>query len=64
VTRRSRPALPVLTPRADAAVDGRTHEARTAPADLEPELLTRPMRLSDHKPHARRPRVDGTVAGV
>ncbi|MFD2093878.1 hypothetical protein [Blastococcus deserti] len=35
----------------------------TAPEDLEPELLTRPMRLSDHVPHARRPRVDGSLRG-
>ena len=31
----------------------------TVPAGVEPDLLTRPMRLSDHVPHARRPRVDG-----
>jgi hypothetical protein len=36
----------------------------TAPEGLEPELLTRPMRLSDHVPHARRPRVDGSLRGV
>jgi hypothetical protein len=35
----------------------------TAPEGLEPELLTRPMRLSDHVPHSRRPRVDGSVRG-
>jgi hypothetical protein len=33
----------------------------TAPEGLEPELLTRPMRLSDHVPHARRPRLDGSL---
>lgn len=31
----------------------------TVPAGVEPDLLTRPMRLSDHAPHSRRPRVDG-----
>jgi len=36
----------------------------TAPEGLEPELLTRPMRLSDHLPNARRPRVDGSLRGV
>lgn len=34
------------------------------PAGLESELLTRPMRLSDHAPHSRRPRVDGSLSGV
>lgn len=33
----------------------------TPPADLEPDLLTRPMRLTDQVPHARRPRVGGSV---
>jgi hypothetical protein len=32
--------------------------------DPEPELLTRPMRLGDLAPHARRPRLDGFLAGV
>jgi hypothetical protein len=36
----------------------------TAPAGLEAELLTRPMRLSDHAPHSRRPRLDGSLSGV
>ena len=31
----------------------------TAPAGMEAELLTRPMRLSDHVPHSRRPRPGG-----
>ena len=63
-SRGSRPAPPVHKSRADAASDGRSRESWTAPAGLEPELLTRPMRLSDHMPHARRPRVDGSVAGA
>lgn len=33
-------------------------------ADTEPDLLTRPMRLSDHVPHSRRPRVDGSLSGA
>jgi hypothetical protein len=32
--------------------------------DPEPDLLTRPMRLNDLAPHSRRPRVDGSLAGV
>jgi hypothetical protein len=32
--------------------------------DAEPDLLTRPMRLSDHVPHSRRPRLDGSLSGV
>ncbi|WP_142024628.1 hypothetical protein [Blastococcus colisei] len=42
---------------------GATRTGWTAPEGLEPELLTRPMRMSDHVPHARRPRVDGSVGG-
>jgi hypothetical protein len=30
----------------------------------EPDLFTRPMRLSDQLPHARRPRVNGSLTGV
>jgi hypothetical protein len=36
----------------------------SAPSGLESELLTRPMRLSDHVPHSRRPRLDGSLRGV
>jgi len=32
----------------------------TVPEGVEPDLLTRPMRLADHMPHSRRPRVDGS----
>jgi hypothetical protein len=53
-----RPTVPSQEPA------GRTRTGWTAPEGLEPELLTRPMRLSDHVPHARRPRVDGSVRGV
>jgi hypothetical protein len=64
MSRGSRPAPPVHKPRGDATSDSSARESWTAPAGLEPELLTRPMRLSDHMPHARRPRVDGSVAGA
>jgi hypothetical protein len=36
----------------------------TAPEGLDPELLTRPMRLGDQVPHSRRPRLDGSLRGV
>jgi hypothetical protein len=36
----------------------------SAAVDPEPDLLTRPMRLNDLAPHSRRPRVDGSLAGV
>ena len=64
MSRGSRPAPPVHKPRGGATSDSSARESWTAPAGLEPELLTRPMRLSDHMPHARRPRVDGSVAGA
>ncbi len=50
-----RPAVPVQGPTAG------TGDSWTAPEGLGAELITRPMRLSDHVPHARRPRVDGSV---
>ncbi|MCW2703357.1 MAG: uncharacterized protein JWQ37_1352 [Blastococcus sp.] len=34
----------------------------TAPEGMEADLLTRPMRLSDHVPHSRRPRLDGSLS--
>ncbi|TYP83679.1 hypothetical protein BD833_11637 [Blastococcus xanthinilyticus] len=34
----------------------------SAPAGLEGDLLTRPMRLSDQIPQSRRPRVDGSLS--
>jgi len=39
-------------------------EAGAGSLDMEPDLLTRPMRLTDLVPHSRRPRVDGSLAGV
>ena len=42
----------------------RRRETWTALDDDEPDLLTRPMRLSDHQANSRRPRVNGSVAGA
>lgn len=42
----------------------RPRDSWTAPSDQEPDLLTRPLRLSDHIPHARRPRLDGSLSSV
>ena len=36
----------------------------TAPEGMEADLLTRPMRLSDHVPHSRRPRLGGSARTV
>jgi hypothetical protein len=58
-----RNAPAVHRPRPEGAPD-RSREGWTAPTGLESELLTRPMRLSDDAPHARRPRVDGSVSSV
>lgn len=56
------PAVPA--PRPDETIAGRSRSAWAAVGEAEPELLTRPMRLSDHVPHARRPRLDGSLTGV
>jgi hypothetical protein len=59
------PAIPsARPPRLDDTFGGRSRGAWGAVGEPEPELLTRPMRLSDHIPHARRPRLDGTLTGV
>jgi hypothetical protein len=42
----------------------RHRESWTAPDVDEPDLLTRPMRLSDYEANSRRPRVNGSVARV
>ena len=71
-TRRPAPAtaargrtLPSTLPtKPEATVNGDAGGSWSVPSGLESELLTRPMRLSDHVPHARRPRVDGSVRGV
>jgi hypothetical protein len=47
-------------PRPEERVE-RARDGWAAPDGLEPDLLTRPMRLSDQLPHSRRPRVDGSV---
>jgi hypothetical protein len=58
-------ALPSTLPgRPESAVGGASGGSWSVPEGLESELLTRPMRLSDHVPHARRPRVDGSLRGV
>ena len=67
------PAGPLVAPRPpvtrlDDTFGGRARAARpSAVASTgapEPDLLTRPMRLSDNIPHARRPRLDGSLTGV
>jgi hypothetical protein len=55
------PAVPATV--AGIAVSG-SAGSWSAPSGLESELLTRPMRLSDHVPHARRPRPDGAPRSV
>jgi hypothetical protein len=47
-------------PRPEQKVE-RARDGWAAPDGLEPDLLTRPMRLTDQMPHSRRPRVDGSV---
>jgi hypothetical protein len=51
---------------APAACAPRPEESfrRAEVCGAEPDLLTRPMRLSDHVPHSRRPRLDGSLSGV
>jgi hypothetical protein len=57
---------PVRSARASRPAEALTAQARDSrpPVDPEPELLTRPMRLSDLGPRGRRPRLDGFLAGV
>lgn len=56
-------ASTVRTPRPEESSGGRP-EVCGGRADAEPDLLTRPMRLSDRVPHSRRPRLDGSLSGV
>ncbi|MDK3257871.1 hypothetical protein [Blastococcus capsensis] len=49
------------TPAPETASGGR---GWTPPADLDADLLTRPMRLGDQLPHSRRPRLNGSFSGV
>lgn len=58
-----RPALPTRADRPQERIQ-RARDGWAAPDGLEPELLTRPMRLTDQMPHSRRPRVDGSLRGV
>jgi hypothetical protein len=59
------PAVPpARTPRFDDTFGGRSRAAWGAVGEPEPELLTRPMRLSDHIPHARRPRLGGSLTSA
>lgn len=50
-----------------APVPGRpaipSRDGWTAPEGMDSDLLTRPMRLSDHVPHSRRPRLGGSLGG-
>jgi hypothetical protein len=61
---RGRPVPSVRPSSPEEAPGGVSGGSWSTPNGLEAELLTRPMRLSDHVPHARRPRVDGTRRGV
>lgn len=61
-TATGRPPVPLAG--LDDTVGGRVRGVTADVADPEPELLTRPMRLSDHVPHARRPRLAGRSPGV
>ena len=58
-----RPAPPARAARPQERIQ-RARDGWAAPDGLEPELLTRPMRLTDQMPHSRRPRVDGSLRGV
>jgi hypothetical protein len=53
MSRPPRPAQPEKSP---------SRDAWTAPEGMEAELLTRPMRMSDHVPHSRRPRLGGPLS--
>jgi hypothetical protein len=60
---RGRAVPPARPSQSEEAVKAST-AGWSAPSGMEPEGLTRPMRLSDHIPHARRPRLDGSLRGV
>ena len=55
---RSKPPARPAAPEA-----GGSEGSWSPPGGLEADLLTRPMRLSDHLPHSRRPRLDGSLRG-
>jgi len=50
--------------RAEETIARASRDPWSTAVDPEPDLLTRPMRLTDLAPHSRRPRVDGSLAGV
>jgi hypothetical protein len=50
--------------RPEESLAARPREGWTTPVGLESDLLTRPMRLSDHAPDSRRPRLDGSLRSV
>jgi hypothetical protein len=52
------------TARAEEELAVASRDRWSSARDPEPDLLTRPMRLNDLAPHSRRPRVDGSLAGV
>jgi hypothetical protein len=57
----------VDAPRAGRSAEptaGRVVKGWTPPAGLDPDLLTRPMRLSDSAPNGRRPRLNGSLSSV
>jgi hypothetical protein len=59
------PGVPTPRPvRPEESVGGPPQDRWSTLDDPEPELLTRPMRLSDVSSRSRRPRVDGFLAGV
>jgi hypothetical protein len=55
----ARPTRPAEPATADQSATLPPRIGWTVPEGVEPDLLTRPMRLSDHAPHSRRPGVDG-----
>ena len=57
-------AIPAARPAPSEETRRSSAGSWSAPSGLESELLTRPMRLSDHAPHSRRPRLDGSLRGV
>jgi hypothetical protein len=52
---------PARAARPEETRSGRSRAGRTLPSDAEPDVMTRTMRLSDHAPHSRRPRLDSSL---
>jgi hypothetical protein len=61
---RGRPLMPAAPATVVGIAVSGSAGSWSAPSGLEAELLTRPMRLSDRVPHARRPRPDGAPRSV